>query len=252
MIILDIDLDFFLGYIINYPKLERPDDYKNIAVNKKEEVIKFLEERCNLEKDRKIKGKFLATHDELFYWFRNLIERKLLNVPFEIIHIDAHADLGLGNSSYKYIMTELLHKPVSERVNPKKNERDGLSESNFLAFSIACRWINKITYVFHPRIIKSNIDTGWIHMKNFDVNSGAIQLKKIQLEEYEKHSLDISSCSILELEPEVPIDLIEANSFFTKDKLNYVFLTHSPKYTPREADKLIPVIMEYIDEKFIE
>jgi hypothetical protein len=37
-----------------------------------------------------------------------MIEQKIIKVPFELVHIDAHADLGLGDYSYKYIMIELL------------------------------------------------------------------------------------------------------------------------------------------------
>ena len=245
MVILDIDLDFFLKDIIHNPKKARPSN-SYIDVWEPAEVINFLEKRCNLNKNKKIKGKFLKTHDELFYCFKKMIEKKIINVPFELVHIDAHADLGLRDCSYKYIMTELLHKPVIDRLNPKNGGWEGLSEVNLLAFSIACRWINKLTYVHHPRM--HNLDIGWVLMKDFDINSGAIQLKKVSLEEFERNSLNISNCNVLELEPEVPINLIETNSFTAKNKFAYMFLAHSPKYTPPKADKLIPIILEYIDE----
>jgi len=248
MVILDIDIDFFLDYIIHNPKSERPDDYDNIVIYKKADVIDFLEKKCGLNNKNKIKGKFLKTHDELFYCFRNMIEAKILSVPFELVHIDAHADLGLGDNSDKYIMTELLHMPVSERIYPKRNNWEGISEVNFLAFSIACRWIKRLTYVYHPSIIKRNIDINFVHLKDFSIGSCAIQLKKVSLEEYDKNSLNISKCNILEFEPIVTLNLIKADDFFAKDIFKYIFVTHSPKYTPRKADKLIPVFLKYIDE----
>lgn len=247
MVILDIDLDFFLNDIIHNPKKVRQSN-SYIDVWKTKEVTNFLEKRCNLSRNIKIKGKLLKTHDELFYCFKKMIEQKIINVPFELVHIDAHADLGLGDCSHKYIMTELLHKPVIDRLNPKKGGWEGLSEVNFLAFSIACRWINKLTYVHHPRITKQNLDIAESIKKDFDFNSSAIQLKKISLEEFERNSWNISNCKVLELEPEVPVNLIETNDFYAKNEFEYIFLTHSPKYTPPKADKLIPIILEYIDE----
>ena len=53
------------------------------------------------------------------------------------------------------------------------------------------------------------------------------------------------------MEPEVPIELVDENSFCAQEIFDYIFLTHSPKYTPKEADKLIPVILNYIDMAYI-
>ena len=179
MIILDIDIDFFLDSIIHNPKTGRPSNSRVKPWNK-EEVINFLEKKCNLDKQRKIKGKFFKTHDKLFYCFRDLINKKKLSVPFEIVHVDAHADLGIGTLSDKYIMTELLYKPVNERTKPKRGGWEGLSESNFLAFMIACRWISKLVYVHHREIVRSNVDITQSVKKDFDFYSDFIQLKKYQ------------------------------------------------------------------------
>jgi len=157
MVILDIDLDFFLDSIIHNPRPRRPSNSRVKPWNEKR-VINFLEKKCNLDKQRKIKGKFFKTHDKLFYCFRDLINKRKLSVPFEILHVDAHADLGIGTLSDKYIMTDLLYRPVNERTKPKRGGWEGLSESNFLAFVIACRWINKLIYVHHREIAKSNVD----------------------------------------------------------------------------------------------
>ena len=45
----------------------------------------------------------------------------------------------------------------------------------------------------------------------------------------------------------MPIELVDENSFCAKKIFDYIFLTHSPKYTPTKADKLIPVVLNYID-----
>jgi len=246
MVILDIDLDFFLKDIVHDPKQKRPND-SDYDIWEIDEVIFFLEQNCKLNENKKIKGKLLETHDELFYCFKNMIEQEILEVPFKIVHIDAHADLGLGDCSHEYIMTELLHKKVYDRTNPKKGGWYGLSEVNFLAFAIACRWIKQITYVHHQRVHVQNIDIAESMKKNFDFNSSIIQLKKISPEECERKG-DIRNCTPIELETEVPIELIDADSYISKDEFAYMFLTRSPKYTPPKADKLIPIIINYIDK----
>lgn len=45
-----------------------------------------------------------------------------LSVPFEVIHIDSHADLGIGYPSWAFTLDSLLTLPVEERF---KIERYG-------------------------------------------------------------------------------------------------------------------------------
>lgn len=52
MVILDIDLDFFLKYIIHNPEQERPKD-SDADAWEVEGVINFLEKRCKLSKNKR-------------------------------------------------------------------------------------------------------------------------------------------------------------------------------------------------------
>ncbi|AVB76949.1 hypothetical protein MMJJ_15780 [Methanococcus maripaludis] len=235
MRILDIDLDFFLNKIAFWKKGNKRLDEKEYVVWKKDKFIDFLENNSNLSKNNKIKGRIVKKHHEAFYFWRELIEKNELETPFEVVHIDAHADLGLGDFSYKYIMEELLHKPVEKRNDPEM-----MYEGNYLAFAIANRWISNLTYVTHP---KGGNDLLNFHFKNYDVKSEIIQLKKT-----EKIENEIKNVKILDLEPEIPLKLISGKDYLEEGTFDYVVFSISPKYTPKTIDRLIPIVKEYIEE----
>ena len=101
MRILDIDMDYFLKeipIIISENNTDRIPD-EDYQVWSKEEVIDFLENKLGLSKETKIKGKIVIHHNEALYYWRTLIQEKRLFAPFEVVHIDSHADLGLGYPS---------------------------------------------------------------------------------------------------------------------------------------------------------
>lgn len=89
------------------------DDY---LVWSKDEVIDFFENRLGLSKEIKIKEKIVTHHNEALYHWRKLVQEYRLSVPFEVVHIDSHADLGLGYPSWVFILDSLLSVPVEERI----------------------------------------------------------------------------------------------------------------------------------------
>jgi hypothetical protein len=71
-----------------------------------------------------------------------------VRVPkFHVTHVDAHADLGLGDSGYVHLITEVMHRPVAER-SLAEVVAPAINFSNWLAFAVACRWVADIDYVF--------------------------------------------------------------------------------------------------------
>ena len=79
-------------------------------------------------------------------------------------HVDAHADLGLGDAGYLCLMTELLFVPPAERVSPKTGP-EGLNDGNWLSFAIACHWVTELVYVLNtggpPIDLMPHIVEGW-------------------------------------------------------------------------------------------
>ena len=248
MRVLDIDLDFFLNDIAHFANDygDRLDESEYIPW-KEAEVRNFLEFRCGLRIDNKVKGRILTHHQEAFLFWRDLIDKEQLKVPFEVIHVDAHADLGLGDASWVYIMQNLLHRPIEKRRYPErfhyKSNYYKFGFGNYLAFAIGCRWVSKLTFVTHP---EWHNDLPWTLFKDLTENSGIIQLRKYD----RKINLDtyvIRKVEPLEVEPEVPFFTVPHTEFINDEPISFITLCQSPGYTPKTSDRLIPIISEYID-----
>lgn len=252
MRILDLDLDFFLnkkhcGVVTNINRLSEND----FQPDSNEHFIDFLENRCGLSELRKIRGKVFVHHDEVFYFLRKLQEQRNFELTFEIDHVDAHADIGFGDSSHFYISSEILALPLSQRPYPDKiNGWEGLSPGNYLSFAIACRWITSLKYITKPEWAN---DISWFHFRNFDVTTNIIELKRFnsyQIESIKSFPIAerVASFQPIEIEPEVPFSIEDSNNFESDGNYDYIFLTQSPGFTPLTSDRLIPIFNRYIIE----
>lgn len=241
--VLDLDLDFFLDEIETWKsssgsRLPEADFQAWDEV----QVRAFLEDRCGLSRDNPIPGCFITHHDEAFVWWRDLIIRGLLKPPFEVVHIDAHSDLGYGDDSVSYIMGQLLHRPVEERMHPKTGP-SGLHAGSYVSFAAACRWFQKVEYVLHPKAIDDFVP---FHFKDNDPYSGALQLKKCAPESLRGLTNAIYGPRSFEPEPDIPFDMVIGAEFKNHLPFTLGLLCHSPGFTPASSDGLIPVIMEYM------
>ena len=250
--ILDIDLDFFLN---NRATSISNTSEKRLSSNfyipwKADDVIAFLEVNCGIK--NKIYGKLFKHHVEVFDFLRSLQEDNNYSVKFNIDHVDAHADLGYGDLSYKYISEEVIAKPIKERADAlQKNGWYGISSGNYLAFAVACRWINKLRYINHSKWLD---DLPWFNFKNFDVSEN-LQLKQYSLPQMKKilnNSIGMIEMAKrikpMSLEPCISFECIDRTKFKSNGKFDYLLLTQSPGYTPKKSDALIPIIQSYISE----
>ena len=244
MHVLDLDLDFFLDHVA----FNRSDDVRLPGTEytpwNEQEVRTFLENNCRLSPDRRLPGRIIEHHDQAFDYWHELIGGGHLAAPFEVVHIDAHADLGYGDAGYVYLMSEMLHVKPEDR--PSLVDRGQVKFGNYLAFAIACRWISRLEYCRHP---ESGKDLMWYHFKNLDIESGFIQLRKLERGVFDDIGLtpNIRDIPVLELEPEVPFEIHDSKAFQTAVSFDFIVLSKSPGFTPPESDKLIPVIGRYID-----
>lgn len=264
--ILDLDMDYFLDIVltgINEDETERlSKEYDNYVWNE-ERVRSFLERNLGLSVQNKKRGRVVVGHNESLYFWKELIRKEKLTIPFEVVHIDSHADLGLGYSSWSYIIKYLLQHPVEERPQYNKylNCDGEISEEgigDYLLFAIAYRWISKITYCANPNGEKN--DYLWETLKDFHENyiwdkpvTNTIQLvcnPNMKCPNFgdssfvKKKYLDGGI-----KEPEVPLLIIPTieDVKFNGD-FDYVVLAQSPNYTPSSADYIINIFREYIEE----
>jgi hypothetical protein len=105
-LILDIDLDFFVHPLLTEcaESTTRPDSscYK---ADTSETILRYLKDRCYVDRPKLFPGRFFEFHRDLYFEWKRLIAEGKLNPPFEVVHIDGHADLGMGDSSAMYLLT---------------------------------------------------------------------------------------------------------------------------------------------------
>lgn len=251
MNILDIDLDFFqtgTEYFISDNKRERLSN-EGIKPWRIKNVINFLENKCHLDKQNKIPGQIVEHHHEVLNLWRYLIKKNKLIPPFSVYHIDAHADLGLGDCSYIHILSNIIHQPLNERIIATFGESTKLNCGNYLAYAIANRWLKKLYFIInkswitdlHPYYINPQKNFGYGH------HSLHIQLKRFSPEQL-KRLFELKQ-KPLGYEPKIPFEIIPLEEFNEVKKFDYIFLSKSPNFTKLETDTLIPIISEYMDIK---
>src|SRR5215469_2488049 len=113
--VLDLDLDFFVWPIARDITDEGHRlDPREYHTRTEIYVRSFLESRCGLSTTHPIPGRCVVNHVEAFPAWREWITRGSLSKRFDVVHVDAHADLGAGswNPSPRYFETELLRLPL--------------------------------------------------------------------------------------------------------------------------------------------
>jgi hypothetical protein len=249
MKVLDIDIDLFVdprpSWRADADRLDsaRYRSWSPMAVED------YLTDRCNIQKEHPLPGAIVTEHHELFDRWDSLISTGQLTTPFDLVHIDSHADLGMGDPSSRYIMGDLLHHELNQRYKPRRSGADRLREGNFITFAIAYRWISSIVYVHHPQLIKDN---GGLHdiptclFRNNDPRCGVLQLKQLPRDCLDGGIRRLQEFEPISLEPEVPIKLVDRDSFSTDDSFSFVFSAQSPRYTPVTADSILNTIRKFI------
>lgn len=241
MRVLDLDLDFFLEQdLVPRNKSGRlPDNnYKPWSV---EDVKNFLDNDCGL-KGKRISGRIVVNHQEALLFWEELVSSGTLRYPFEVVHVDSHADMGQGFQvdALYYISNQLLHLPVDRRMMYDKSL---LNEGNYIAFALALRLISQLTYITHPMHYDDIVP---LYMRDYDSKSDKIEMKAM-------HNLNTNQFinwkfNVVSIEPTVPLLRIPYTEFRDNGNFDFFVLSQSPHYTPKSADKLIPIISAYIEE----
>ncbi|MDA0831934.1 MAG: UPF0489 family protein [Planctomycetota bacterium] len=254
--VLDLDLDFFLNRRLERradDPNQRPDDEGLIPWNA-EDVVEFLEEDLGLTS--RFPGKVVVHHHQVFYEWRRLVESSELETPFLVCHVDAHADLGMGDRSYLYLHSDFLKLPLESRMYP--NEGDcGLAFSNYLSFAIGCRWISELDLVV-PSFWHDDIPRGLLQQVDLPPGGffgiGAeLNIELMHVPSAEIRKPQSPKCFFEKRrrigEPIIPLQILDRRAVgdIHKDvSWDFVFLSHSPGYTPSNADSLIPIFERYI------
>lgn len=147
MRVLDIDLDVFGDPVEHWAASDSRLDPDEHDVWPIDQALDWLGTQCHL--DLPLPGWAVEHHVEVFDRWRDAIRGRLLHAPFHVTHLDAHADLGLGAAGYVHLLTDVLHRPLTEREDPLRGD-NGLNSATYLSFAVGCRWITDIDYVYGP------------------------------------------------------------------------------------------------------
>jgi hypothetical protein len=217
------------------------DDYPAWALD---EALDFLQTRCGLT--GRLPGFVVEHHGEVFYRWRDAIDAGGLQVPFHVTHVDAHADLGLGDAGYLHLMSDLLFRDPEERRDPGKDLGDG----NYLAFAIACRWLSGLDYVYN-RDDADGYGPGDLmpyHMEGKRRDADHIQLAAMTRSQID-NIFHAERFEPTRLEPLVPFRALGWPQFTAAEPFDLVCLARSPEYTPATCDEIFEAIRgRFIDE----
>jgi UPF0489 domain len=239
---LNLDLDAFLDNVAHWIAGDERRDADHYKPWREAEVRAFLENQCHLKASRRVPGRFFVHHDQAFDFWRELVARHQTQI--DLVHIDAHADLGLGDASWVHIVSELLRLPVARRSDPPRGSRF-LNAGSYIAYALAARWIASMTYVHHPR--EGNDMPSIYFEQNNATPPNRIQLKAYEKNVITKFRMDLPTVEeAIAFEPVVPFTKVSVLDFEADTPFQYAALCKSPGFTPATSDALIPVFEEYI------
>jgi hypothetical protein len=242
--VLDIDLDFFLHGVAHYRASDDDRlDSTEVEPWSIEEAMSFLQERCKLT--AKLPGAVVEHHGQMFERWRSAIRSGELTTPFHVTHVDAHADLGLGDAGYIPLVTNLLYRDPADRDGGTERP-EGLGDGNFLAFAIANRWISTLDYVHNDG---GGGDLLTLHMRDCDNDADSVELKAMSREEMDRWLYRRAEPRWDRVEPRVPFRQLRWDQFAADEPYDAVCLCRSPGFTPASSDELFDLIRkQFIDE----
>lgn len=234
MRVLDVDLDFFVDGVATMVSDDGPrlsdDDYRVCSI---EEALAFLRDQCLVFEP--LPGWVVEHHDEAFWRWRDAVRNGSLLTPFHITHIDAHADLGLGDAKFFHLINNVMYRPVEERGDPEVIG-DGMTCGNWLTYAVACRWVSDIDYVFCPG---GGSDLLGFHLSD-DFNG--IQLKAASEDEL-RHALNsVTRLKGEHRDPVVPLRQVRRDEFQADAPYDAIVLSRSPGFTPAAADTVFDAL----------
>lgn len=266
MRVLDLDMDYFMDVFAEHiPSSSRDrlsEQGYGDAVWPEDRVRSFLEDNLGLSSKNKLLGRIVVGHNESLFFWEELIEQGRLTAPFEVIHVDSHADLGLGFPTSSFLQGEFITLSIKERHRIRNysfiDKIHEIDIGDYLLWGIAYRLISSITYCANPRG-KCN-DYCWDTLKDFNEvpMCGKPVIQYIQLTYND--SMALPQCNSKEhykrkylegaiRDPEVEFRIIpKIEDVKYNGDFDFVVLAQSPNYTPASADFIMDILREYIIE----
>ena len=147
---------------------------------------------------------------------------------FDVTHVDAHSDLGIGYPGPNFVLFNVLSMPVDYTAFYAQKKLD---EANYLLFALAMRRISSLDNVRNPR---SRADIPQVLLDA----DGNIHLNSLTAQMFAAKN---------GAEPTVPFRVYDDyRDFRAAGAYDFVTLAISPRYAPKEADGLVEIVKAYI------
>lgn len=238
MRVLDIDLDFFLADCCPLADKGQRPSLSGHEPWEEKKVRAFLENNLKLSKGSPVPGTVFETHDGALRFWNGKINKGELTVPFHVTHVDAHSDLGIGKPGPGFVLNGVLPQKPEVRADLEKYYlQKQLDEANYLLFALAFRWVESLENIRNP---KSRRD----FPKEILAEDGNIRLNSFAAKLLEKTNGEEPLVSYREYK--------DYREYFASETFDYMTVAVSPRYAPPEADRLIPLLCEYMQEETLE
>lgn len=243
-IVLTVSLDFFVTPL---PPWAGPGDKRlsddHYRVWPEADVRRFLETRCRLDRSGPAPGRVVDEHDGPFHVWRDLVRRGDLEVPFDLVQVDAHTNLGSHDTGWVYVLGTLMHLPVERRAEALNTRR--ITPENYLLFAAACGWLRSITLVTHPQWEPDALDILF--------REGNPATAQLELRAYDRNQLhmafEMEGMALpppLHADPAVPIWTVDGREYVEERAFDRVVVTRSTSHTPSVADGLRRLPEDYV------
>lgn len=225
--VLDLDLDVFVTPPVagNGDATYRADSrYHKVEPT---EYVKTVLAKLRLNPTAPIPGAFFEHHRESYYRWRELIRRGHLRVPFTVVHVDAHSDLGNGATVHS-LFEEWAHEPDKLEKDPC------LNSANYLAYALTNGWVRGLANI---RRSDSPDDVYDFLFKGFDRKSMILEPKKFVRGEVARTTQNVFRNAKFEAICEVQFaEVTLADLKEIPVRPDFVFVARSPAFTPVEID----------------
>ncbi|NJK32250.1 MAG: hypothetical protein HC927_07490 [Deltaproteobacteria bacterium] len=246
--VLSVDIDFFvlgrasdLSLTSGLDTRLSSDEYATASLEIAQSVF---EQSCKLSTLTPVRGISIRHHDAAFEVLRALAKKGSIN----FVHMDAHADLGLGDLSHEYLLTDWIRDCTRA---PTRGWR-GLNLGSWLAFAAAAQLVSKITFVPHEPL--SSGDPSDIHplYAHNPRPAAAQELRFCPLTKTELHEIHLRKAYAEMIQrancTSIPFNITSRDCFNLLSPPNFVILCQSPNFTPVEADPIFTLARSYITE----
>lgn len=251
MRVLSIDIDFFVTPVahgISFSTTRRLSEnrYKTVPDS---ELLQYLA-RFGLSADSPaVPGVFIRDHVGAYDVIADLVGQHGTPID-ELVHVDAHADLGMGDSGYCYLLLDVAHRPLARRRRPRRRRMSGLNSGNWLPFVVANQWVRSVRFVppsNSPGDIVATYFREYPPLSNSSIEIIAAQEADLGVVAYQG-TCALERAAVFRARPvvasaEFTICDHQSVSFARPD---YVIICQSPQYTPSSADRIFELSEPFV------